>query len=259
MNRTATIVFIHGMMGDGNYWHEWKVFFEKKGYRCYAPTLRMHDFSIQEDPDPELGKVGISDYVDDLAAFIATLKEKPILIGHSMGGLIAQLLGAKGLASKVVLLASAPPAGIFALNLPALRSFISIISTCCFWKKPVRLTFNDARYALMNLLTDEQAKLLYETGRWESGKVAAQIGFWFFDLRKSIRVDASKIVSPLLVIAGTKDHTISVSTARKIAHKYPTARYLEYPDHAHWIIGEKGWEEVCEMTACWLENTTQKD
>lgn len=253
MMKSETIVFIHGMMGDGNYWHEWKALFEEKGYRCHSPTLRMHDISVHNEPDPKLGSVGISDYVDDLAAFITTLDEKPILIGHSMGGLIAQILAAKGLASKVVLIASAPPAGIFVLTLPALRSFLSVIATCCFWRKPVKLTFNDARYSLMNLLTDRQAKLLYDTGKWESGKAAAQIGFWFFDSQNSIRVDASKIVSPLLVVAGTEDHTIPVSTARKIARKYPAARYLEYPDHAHWIIGEKGWEEVCKMVECWIK------
>jgi alpha-beta hydrolase superfamily lysophospholipase len=109
----------------------------------------------------------------------------------------------------------------------------------------------------MNLLSDEEAKQLYDTGKWESGKAAAQIAFWFLDAGKSTRVDASKVTAAMLVVAAGKDHSAPASAARKIARKYPTARYLEYPDHAHWIIGEKGWEEVCEMIECWLKSNAK--
>lgn len=254
MRECTTIVFIHGMMGDGGYWKEWKAFFEGRGHRCHTPTLRLHDKAFDEEPDPRLAQVGITEYVNDIRTFLHTLDEKPILIGHSMGALITQLLMAEGLAYKAVLVAPAAPAGIIALSLPILRSFFPIMTTCCFWKKPVRLSFKATRFALSNLLDDEEARSLYRMGRWESGKAIAQMGFWFLDPNKSTYVDESKVTIPILVIAGAQDNSIPISLARKVAHKYAIAHYLEYPEHAHWIIGEKGWNEVCTMIACWIDD-----
>lgn len=258
MLESNTIVFIHGMMGDGEYWKPWKLFFEAKGYRCHTPNLPFHDTTFDERPDSRLSQLGIAEYVDDIRAFLLTLDEKPILIGHSMGALITQLLMAEGLAHKAVLIAPAPPAGILAFSPSILRSFLPIALECCFWKKAIRLSLKSARYALANLLSDEEARGLYHRGRWESGKAIAQMGLWFLDSEKTTRVDETKVTIPILVVAGGQDHSIPSSLARKVANKYPTARYLEYPDHAHWIIGEEGWQEVASMIACWIGDASQR-
>jgi len=222
------------MMGDGGYWREWEKHFEQKGYVCHAPTLRMHDTPFDKRPDPKLGKVGITDYVDDIRSLLQTLDEKPIIIVHSMGALITQILAAEGLAHKVVLIAPAPPSGIIALSPSLIKSFLPMLSSCCFWKRPLRLSFPATRYALTNLLQEDEARLLYDLGgRWESGKAIMQMGLWFLDATRSTYVDASKVTVDMLVISGAQDHSIPVWLARKVAHRYPTARYLEYPDHAH--------------------------
>lgn len=103
-----TILMIHGMWAQNWVWDNYIPFFEARGFECLAPNLRHHNSLPNEKPHPDLGKTIILDYVDDLEAIIKKLKAPPILIAHSMGGLLAQKLMAKGIISKAVLLAPAP-------------------------------------------------------------------------------------------------------------------------------------------------------
>ena len=113
---SETIFMIHGMWGGSWYWQNYKHYLEAKGYRCVVTTLRHHDVSPKDAPHPHLGTTSLLDYVDDLEQEIRALGVKPIIMGHSMGGLLAQMLAARGLAKAVVLLAPASPAGILALT-----------------------------------------------------------------------------------------------------------------------------------------------
>jgi pimeloyl-ACP methyl ester carboxylesterase len=111
-----TIIMIHGMWGSGWYWEHYKNYFEAKGYKCIVPTLRYHDVNPKSAPPKELGTTSILDYVADLEKLIKEIGGKPILMGHSMGGLIAQILGSRDLAAALVLLTPASPRGIIALT-----------------------------------------------------------------------------------------------------------------------------------------------
>src|SRR5438445_4111360 len=113
---TETIFMIHGMWGGPWYWENYRRVFEAQGYRCIATTLPYHDMDPQGVPDPRLGTASLLDYVDALALEIAQLDEKPIVMGHSLGGLLAQMLAARGLAKALVLLTPAAPAGVLALK-----------------------------------------------------------------------------------------------------------------------------------------------
>ena len=88
-----TIIMIHGMWGGGWYWENYKNYFEAKGYKCIVPTLRYHDINPKSAPPKELGTTSILDYAADLEKLIKEIGGQPIIIGHSMGGLIAQILG----------------------------------------------------------------------------------------------------------------------------------------------------------------------
>ncbi len=101
-----TVVMIHGMWGSGWYWENFKGFFESKGYQCVVPTLRYHDMDPNGVPDPRLGTTSLLDYAADLEKLIRELHVMSILMGHSMGGLLAQILGSRGLAKALVLLNS---------------------------------------------------------------------------------------------------------------------------------------------------------
>lgn len=256
----ASIVMIHGMWGGAWNWENFKPFFEAKGYQCYTPTLRHHDVSPDDEPDPELGTTSLLDYAQDLEKYISGLDEKPFIMGHSMGGLLAQILGARGLGEALVLLTPASPSGINALKYSVIRSFWSILTKWGFWRKPHRLSFKSAVYAMMHLLPEEDQKAAYEKLVYESGLAATEIGFWLFDLKGAAKVDESKITCPVLVVSGSEDRITPVSIGQKIADKYgAVSTYKEFENHAHWVLGEPGWEEIAEFAADWLNQFPKKD
>ena len=120
-----TIVMIHGMWGGPWCWDHYKAFFENKGYRCIAPALRYHAGNPNDKPDPRVGAVSLLDYADDMEMLIRGLDAPIILTGHSMGGLLAQILASRSLAEAAVLLTPASPGGILTLTPSVIRSFWS--------------------------------------------------------------------------------------------------------------------------------------
>jgi non-heme chloroperoxidase len=254
-----TIVMIHGMWGSGWYWENFKGFFESKGYRCVIPTLRFHDMDPNAVPDPRLGTTSLLDYAEDLEKLIRELQVRPILMGHSMGGLLAQILGSRGLAKALVLLTPASPRGIIALKPSVIKSFWSGLTRWGFWRKPLRQTFAEAAYSMLNLMPFESQKSVYDKFVFESGRAASEIGFWIFDSKKAARVDESKVTCPVLIVAGEKDRIVPVSITRKIAEKYKrVSTYKEFPDHSHWVVGEPGWQEIAEYIKEWLHQALSK-
>ena len=248
-----TIVMIHGMWGTGSHWENFKGFFEDRGYQCVVPTLRFHDMDPNELPDPRLGTTSLLDYAADLEKLIRELQVTPILMGHSMGGVLAQILGSRELAKALVLLSPSPPHGIIALRPSVIKSFWSALTRWGFWKKPFRLTFSETAYSMLNRMPTENKKTIYDKFVYESGRVACEIGFWFFDWRGAARVDESKVTCPVLIVAGEEDRIHPISVTRKIAEKYKgVATYKELSGHAHWIIGEPGWQKIAEDIEEWL-------
>jgi len=248
-----TIVMIHGMWGGSWYWEGYRKIFEGKGYRCIVPTLRYHDMDPKGIPNPKLGTTSLLDYAADLEEEIRRLDSKPILIGHSMGALLAQILGSRGLARALVLLTPASPGGINALTPSVIRSFQSVLMGYGFWKKPRRQTFNEAVYSMLQLLTAEEQRKTYSRFVYESGRAAAEIGFWYLDKKGASKVNEKKVSCPVLVIAGSQDKITPASVVRKVANKYrAVSTYKEFPDHAHWVVGEPGWEEIADYTSDWL-------
>lgn len=250
---SRTIVMIHGMFGGSWCWDHYRGFFERRGYRCLTPVLRYHDVDPKETPHPDLGCVSLQDYADDLERVIRSLDEKPVIIGHSMGGLITQILGSRGLGGSLVLLSSAAPAGISAVTRTVLKSISTEAIEWGFWRKPVKSTFESASYSAMHLLSEGERRAAYGRFVHESGRAFFEIGFPFLDSRKASLIDERRIDCPVLVAVGAEDRITPASVNRKIAHKYRNvATYMEFPRHAHWIFGEPGWEAVAAHIHFWL-------
>jgi pimeloyl-ACP methyl ester carboxylesterase len=248
-----TIVMIHGMSCGGWYWENFKNFLEHRGFQCYTPTLRYHDMDPNDTPDLRLGTTSLLDYARDLEEYIHNLDQKPFLMGHSMGGLLAQILGARGLAKGLVLLTPAPPSGINALIYSVIKSSWSALTTWGFWRKPHRLPFQASVYAMLHLLPAEEQKAVYDRFVYESGRAASEIGFWFLDFKGASKVDQSNVSCPVLVVAGAEDRITPASVVRKVANKYEAiSTYKEFENHAHWVIAEPGWEEIAEFASDWL-------
>jgi len=248
-----TIFMIHGMWGCGWYWDKFQNYFEEKGYRCIAPYLRYHDIK-PDDPAPSgLGKTSLLDYAEDLEGEIAKLDEKPIIIGHSMGGLLAQILASRGLAEAAVLITPAAPAGIVALTWSVLSSFQEVLLRWGFWKKPNKLSYEKAVYAMMEKLPVEERRYIYDRCVWESGRAATEIGFWFVGV-KGAQVDSSKVTCPILVISGSEDRITPAKVVKKVAENYsPLHTYMEFGGHAHWAIREPGWEKIAGYVYAWVK------
>lgn len=250
---TETIVMIHGMWVGGWCWENFKSFFEERGYRCRTPTLRLHDVNPKASPDPRLGTTGLLDYVEDIENEFSKLDTQPIVMGHSMGGLLAQILGSRVQPKALVLLAPAPPSGIIAMKPSMIRSFWSGITTWGFWRKPIRQTFDEAAYSTLNLVPVAERKEIFSRFVYESGRAVWEIGFWFLDRKNAARGDEAKVSCPALIVAGGQDRITPASVARKVADKYRgVSTYKEFSNHAHWLVGEPGWQEIAEYVHGWL-------
>lgn len=251
---SKTIFFIHGMWGGPWYWENYRQFFSARGYTCHATTLRYHNIQPQDTPDPRLGTTSLLDYAADLEAEIRELPERPIIIGHSMGGLLTMMLASRGLPAAAVCLTPASPVGVWAITPSVTRSFWSVLTRWGFWRKPMRQTYKEAVYSMLQRLSPEEQRATYARFVYESGRAAAEIGFWFFDRRRAAAVEVSRITCPMLIIAAGQDRITPPFVERQIARKLAgIAEYKEYPDHAHWIMAEPGWEKVAEDIAQWLK------
>lgn len=252
-----TIVMIHGMWGGGWYWENYKSFFEQRGYHCRAPTLRFHDVDPKGPPDPRLGTTSLLDYVEDIEKEVSQVDTQPVVMGHSMGGLIAQIVGSRMQAKALVLLAPAPPAGIIALKPSMIRSFWTAVTTWGFWRKPIRQNFDEAAYSMLHLVPPAERKKIFSRFVYESGRAVWEIGFWFLDRQNAARVDEANVSCPVLVVAGGQDRITPASVVRKVAAKYRAiSTYKEFSDRAHWLIGEPGSQEIAEYVNGWLERAS---
>lgn len=258
---TKTIVMIHGMWGGPWCWNHYKTFFESQGYRCFTPTLRHHDIEPGERPPRALGDTSLLDYANDLARGLEPLDESPVIMGHSMGGLLAQMLASRGYAGALVLVSSAAPAGIFSLNRPVLKSFRSIMTKWGFiprwgcWKKPHRQTFAESVFSTLHKLDENAQRAVFNNFVYESGRAAFEIGFWLFDSRRAAAVDPSTITCPVLLVGGEDDRLVPLSVLRQIAERYRSVSTCrEFAGHAHWLLGEPGWEEIARYITGWLES-----
>lgn len=252
---TNTLFMIHGMFCGAWAWDNYRHFWGDKGYQCIPVTLRYHDISPDAAPDPRLGTASLLDYAADLENEIRRLDDTPILVGHSMGALLSQILVSRGLGKAAVLLTPASPAGIMALKPSVIRSFRDSLTRWGFWKKPMRLSFRSAAYAVLNRMPPEQQKQVYSRFVYESGRASAEIGFWFLDAGQAAKVDESQISCPILVIGCSQDKITPISVVQKVAAKYKTVSdYVEFTDHAHWVFAEPGWQDIASHVDQWIKS-----
>ncbi len=247
------LVLVHGMWSTPSVWDNYKSVFEREGFEVHVPALRYHDVE-PHGPEPEkIGTVRLADYADDLQTLIEGLEEKPVIVGHSMGGLLALMLAARGGVRGAVMLTPAPGAGVMALKPSVIKVFLRTLLTWGYWRKGTFLTYKEARAGLFNNMSEEEARAHYEQMVWESGRATFEIGNWFIDFAKGSAVPYRQVKTPLLIIGAAKDRITPASvvqaTARKLSH---TAEFELLPDNAHWVLSEKGWEKVANRCVEWI-------
>ncbi|HJQ56448.1 MAG TPA: alpha/beta hydrolase [Vineibacter sp.] len=246
------IVLIHGMWGTPHVWRHWRQTLEGRGWTVHAPALRHHDAPPLKPP-AALGTASLLDYAADLEALIRRLPARPVVVGHSMGGLLAQMLAARGLAEATVLLCPAPPSGVFALYPSVLRAFLRIQLRWGWWKRPHRASYKEAMYGSFNTCTDA-IECEHEFAHFvhESGRVLLEIGLPFLDSRRAARVDPSAVTGPVLVIGAARDRLTPAAVVRRVARRYG-AEHHEFTGQGHWVLGQPGWQDVAAFVTDWLE------
>lgn len=247
------LVMIHGAFCGPWSFEIFRLPFEEAGYRVHAPALRHHDQG--RDPPAALGRVSLTDYAADLEKLIHGLDETPILIGHSMGGLLAQMLAAKGLARACVLLAPSAPWGVLPSTLFELASAQALLFSGGDYRGSViRPSYEIAAAHSLDKLDPKTRSAVYARFVPESGQATFEIMNWSFDLRRAGHVRARDVTCPILCLVGEDDKINPPSTVARIAQRYRgRALFEEWPRHSHWLIGENGADKIAARALAWLE------
>lgn len=259
--RARTVVFIHGAWVTPLCWEPFIGFFKQRGYRCLAPAWPYKDRTVEEQrraPAPELARLGVREIVAHYEAIIRGLAEPPVLIGHSFGGLFVQMLLDRGLGTVGVAIDSAPPRGVLVYQWSALKANRNVLLAPSGWRRVLRLSFEDFRYAFVHTLSPADQRAAYDRLVVpEAGRIFFQAALALADPRSATRVDfRNPDRAPLLLIAGSDDRIIPPSLNRANWRKYrrSPARtdFKVFPGRTHAIIAQPGWEEVARYAAQWL-------
>ena len=252
MSDRPPILFVHGMFMTSASWAGWEEYFSARGHATHAPDWPHREGSpseLRQSPPEALPTLGLADVLDVYRSAIAALPEPPILVGHSMGGLIVQLLLQEGLGRAGVAIDSAPPAGVSALSWSFLRSNVPVLTKR---GKPFVPSKKWFAYAFAHTLDDAELERVWSTYSVpESGQVARD------SASPLAKIDPRADRPPLLLIAGELDHIIPASLVRMNHTFYdgPPTDFREFPGRTHWICGQDGWEEVAAHVESWLGET----
>lgn len=248
-----TIVLIHGMWGHAGIVEPLRAQLAGLGYKVLIPELPGHS-SKQPDRTPDQGRRSLADYAAFINHYLDNLEPgpPPVLIGHSMGGLITQMVAATRPTGPIVLLNSAQPRGINIIYPSSTWATLNILLTPAFWRKPHRPSYKRARYGFLNRMPEVEARRIHRQLVPESGRAYAELVFWFLDPRRVTRVEREKITVPILAITGSEDRIIPPRVVRQIAKYYSSTTFVCYPGHGHCPFAEPGSEKIVADIDRWL-------
>jgi pimeloyl-ACP methyl ester carboxylesterase len=253
-----TIVFIHGLWMHASSWQPWMEFFNECGYTTLNPAWPGDSFTVAEcRANPKaIANRGVTEIANSYAAVIASLAEPPIVIGHSFGGLIAQVLLCRGVAVAGIAIDPAPVKGVWQLPLSALKASLPVLGNPFNYNKAVSLTFHQFKYGFANTVPEQEAKELYD--RWTIPAPArplfqaAMATFAGSETKVNIKSTAR---GPLLITGGEKDNIAPPILGRATAKKYPSDVMTEFKlfeSRGHSLIVDHGWREVAAYSHAWL-------
>ena len=225
--------------------------FRAAGYEVHAPCLRHHD---KPKPPSELGQTSLTDYAADLENLLEDLDAPAIMVGHSMGGLLAQMLAARCEVHVAVLLAPSAPWGLPPASLFEIASAQAMLLNVGFWNSVLKPDQHVAGHYSLDRVPPAERDAMFARFVPESGRATFEIMHWGLDMGRASEVDARKVTCPLLVIAGSDDRVNPPGTVERIAALYrERATYEKISGMSHWLVGEPGWEKVAARALARLE------
>ena len=257
--RKPAIVLIHGLWLTPLSWEGWKQRFESKGHTVLAPAWPGLEGTVAEvrQNTSRYERLGIKQITDHYDAIIRGLDAPPVIMGHSFGGLITQLLLDRGLGASAVAISPAQIKGVYILPLAQVKVVSVVLKNPANRHQTQMLTPEEFHYGFTNTLTLEESKPIYDRLAVPGpGRVLFQAAFANFNPNAATKVDFHKDDrAPLLVIGNSEDHTVPASVAREAAHRLAKSKavvdYKEFMGRPHFTAGAPGWEEVADYALEW--------
>jgi pimeloyl-ACP methyl ester carboxylesterase len=245
------ILFIHGMYLNASSWDPWIAAAAKRGFDGSAVSWPFHSgqpAELRAHSDPALGSLTFGDVTTALKAHIDTLPERPVLVGHSIGGLAVQKLVNDGYARAGVSISPAPPQGVLSLSPTFFRANWPHINPFA-GSRPVTMTKQRFQFTFCNTMTRAESDAAFE--RYvvpESRNVPRST------LGAQGHVDFAKPHVPLLLMAGASDHLTPVEMIRVNAKRYgPDLELREFSHRSHFLCNQDGWQEIAENAFDWID------
>jgi non-heme chloroperoxidase len=250
------VVFVHGLWLLPSSWDRWAGAFEQAGFSALTPGWPDDPRTVAEaNAHPEVfANKTVGQVADHFEAIIRQLQRKPIIVGHSFGGLLVQILAGRALAMASVAIDPAPFRGVLPLPISALRSAWPVLGNPANRHRAVSLTFEQFRYAFANAVSEQEARELYDTfavpapGAPLFQAATANINPW-----TEAQVDTENPRrGPLLIISGEKDHTVPWAIAnasfKRQARNGSLTEIVEMPNRGHALTVDSGWREVADAS-----------
>jgi pimeloyl-ACP methyl ester carboxylesterase len=256
--QTKTVVFITGAFVSNNSWNEWKTYFESKGYNVLAPAWPGKEGSPDSlrrahtnHTDSTLAGLTMAELVAYYENIVRSLPEKPILIGHSLGGLITQILLQKNIAAAGVAVHSAPPKGVVPLSFNFLKSAWKPFGLFKSANSTHLMSFEEWQWAFSNGQTEAEQRASYELLAVPESRRVVRDG-----ISDDAKVDFKKQREPLLFIAGTKDHffspKINYSNYKKYKNNNSVTEYKVFEGINHGVLGLPTWHMQADYILDWI-------
>jgi pimeloyl-ACP methyl ester carboxylesterase len=262
---TTPVVFIHGLWLLPSSWANWGEFFKRAGYAPLTPDWPDDPETVEQaraNPDV-LAKKTLGQVADHTTNVIGKLNKKPVVMGHSTGGLLAQILAGRGLSVATVAIDPGPFRGVLPLPVSTLRASAPVIKNPLNRNKAITLTFDQFKYGWANAIDDEdEARRLYDTYHVAAPAVAlmqmanANVNPW-----TEAKVDTKNPNrGPLLIIDGEKDHTVPWAIAnasyKKQKRNQAVTEIKQMPNRGHALTIDSGWEEVANTALEFVKRFT---
>ncbi|MBC7768965.1 MAG: alpha/beta fold hydrolase [Phycisphaerales bacterium] len=252
-NGTATpVVFVHGAFCGGWAFDAFREPFEAAGFETHAPNLPHHERGADLE---RLAQTGLKDYAHTVAHYVRGLRTPPVLIGHSLGGLVSQLAAMNSPVAGLVLLAPSAPWGVPPTTLDEHGHQFGLTLLGDYWRRPVPPDYRVARTTTLDRLDREDARRAFARFVPESGRAIREAVQWWADHSMAAQAPVYRIGAPVLGLAGGKDRVNPSSTVRRILARFPgtQAHFHEFPEMSHWLVGEPEAMDVAKLTLQWLE------
>lgn len=230
------VVLIHGSWSRGEQLAPARVAFEELGYAAHTPTLRHHDLPARAGAT-KVASLSLRDYTDDLVELVNSLDSPPLLVGHSMGGLLAQLVAARTRHAGVVAACPAPTAGILGATRTSVRAFLPHVLRPLSWTKPwYPPTFGQFRRWCAANQSEDVAREIYDGLVAESGRYLWELLLGAARLSKAAAVDFAAVTTPVLVVGAEFDRIVSPAIVRRTAARYERGTHVEISGSDHMVF-----------------------